>query len=179
MYSSASLTWSISKHFPLWRPWETQPQLSLLTNPFNFSKFLPVKYEILIRELFFCLSFHLNWVSSRPLLLNNCQVPSKKWLNFISEWSDCCLQYIEPNPDTFPLPSLLWHNFAEINESFCLCYWRIGPTVHSFLWNPLIWKVLHKYILILLSFYKGQNIIGHWKFMETKQWWLALTFSPT
>lgn len=53
MYSSASLTWSISKPFPLWRPWEIQPQLSLLTSPFNFSKFASVKSEILIREIFF------------------------------------------------------------------------------------------------------------------------------
>lgn len=51
-------------------------------------------------------------------MLNNCQVPSKKWLNFISGWSDGCLQYTEPNPDTFSQPSLLWHNFAEINGSF-------------------------------------------------------------
>ena len=26
--------------------------------------------------------------------------------------------YVEPNPDTFPLSSLFWHKFAEINGSF-------------------------------------------------------------
>lgn len=34
MYSSSSLIWSISKPFPLWRPSETQPQLSFLTTQF-------------------------------------------------------------------------------------------------------------------------------------------------
>lgn len=61
MYSSPSLILSISKPFPLWRPWETQLQLSLLTSPFNFSKFVPVKYEILIRDFFlFILPFKLS-----------------------------------------------------------------------------------------------------------------------
>lgn len=86
--------------------------------PNQSSQFIKVcSPEILIREVFFHLSFHLNWVSSSPLVLNNCQVPSTEWLNFMSGWSDCCLQYIEPNPDTFPLSSLFWHMFAVINGS--------------------------------------------------------------